>query len=203
MLEKRTIGFSSIRLETVANVATIVVAGLLSVVLIKTYLLPVPSPRMPIQLPATESAAIGTHLAGRLAGVNWKENGRTVVLALSTRCHFCTESAPFFRKLKKKAGKDIKIIGVLPQPVAESESYLKGEGLHVDQVKQVTLASIGVNGTPTILLLDANGTVTGSWVGKLQPEDEDRVLAAILGPRSAGLSRRGEPVRRASFAYAW
>ncbi len=191
MLRKWTMSrFSSVKIETVANVATIFVAGLLSVVLIKTYLLPAPSSRGTLAPPSSEVAAVGTHLADQLPGVNWRENGQTVVLALSTHCHFCTESAPFFRKLSEKAGKNVKIVGVLPQPVAEGESYLNGNRVHVDQVKQISLANIGVSGTPTILLLDAHGVVTRSWVGKLQPQEEDQVLTVILGPQSATLGTR-------------
>jgi len=54
----------------------------------------------------------------------------------------------------------------------------------VDQVRQVSLGTIGVRGTPTILLVDGKGVVTKLWTGKLQAQAEDEVLAALRGVRS-------------------
>ena len=178
-------GFWSTKIETLANLATIFVAALLSVVLLRFYFLPRPWVSAPLATASAEHTSLRTNLTDRLPGVDWMKNGRTIVLALSTRCHFCTESAPFFRKLREKAGKNVKIVGAFPQPVAEAELYLKGEGVHVDQVKQITLANIGVSGTPTVLLLDSAGIVTNSWVGKLQPVEEDQVLTTVVGSHSA------------------
>lgn len=166
------------KLETASNVATIIVAALLSAVLIKVYLLPTPVPRrraLPEQIKA------GASLKARLAGVDWQKNGRTLVLAISTQCHFCNDSAPFFRKLAVEAGKDVKLLAVLPQPVTEARQYLAGEGVHVDQIKQAALGTIGVRGTPTMLLVDEAGTVTNVWVGELQPDRQNQVLSVLTG----------------------
>ena len=70
-------------------------------------------------------------------------------------------------------------MAVLPQPVPESEQYLSGEGVHVDQVKQATMSGLGVRGTPTMLLVNGAGVVTKIWVGKIQPEQEQQVLTAL------------------------
>ena len=164
------------KIETTANVATIGVAVLLSAVLIKVYLLPAPSPRTP---QAATAAAVGADLKSRLPGVDWRKNGRTLVLAISTQCHFCKDSTPFYRKLQEQVGKSLKTVAVLPQPVAEAERYLDGEGVHVDQVKQATMGDIGVQGTPTMLLVNSAGVVIKTWVGKIQPEQEQEVLAAL------------------------
>jgi len=164
------------KIETVANVATIGVAVLLSTVLVKVYLLPAPAPRTPWSATA---AAAGTDLKSRLPGVDWRKNGRTLVLAISTQCHFCKDSTPFYRKLQEQAGKGLKTVAVLPQPVADAERYLNSEGVHVDQVKQATMSDIGVQGTPAMLLVNSAGVVTKTWVGKIQPEQEQEVLAAL------------------------
>src|ERR1017187_6206610 len=129
--------FKLVKIEAVANVATIVVAGLLSVVLVKEYLLPTsPSSRNPAAVAAVEPAAVGTNLKDQLPGVDWSRNGRTLVLAISTHCHFCTESAPFFGRLKEEAGRSVKIVALMPEPVGEGASYLKAKGVSVDQIKQ-------------------------------------------------------------------
>jgi hypothetical protein len=164
------------KIETTANVATVAVAALLSAVLIKVYLLPAPAPRSPQGL---AEMGVGTNLNSRVPGVDWRKNGRTLVLAISTQCQFCKESTPFYRKLQEQVGRNLKTVAVLPQPVAEAEEYLNREGVRVDQVKQATMANIGVRGTPTMLLVNSAGVVTKVWVGKIQPEREQEVLAAL------------------------
>jgi len=142
------------KIEAVANIATIGVAALLSAVLVKAYLLPAKAQRPP---QALADAGVGTSLKARLPGVDWGKNGRTLVLAISTECHFCKESTPFYRKLQGQVGKSLKTVAVLPQPVAEAQEYLKGEGVHVDQVEQASMAGVGIRGTPTMLLVNGAG----------------------------------------------
>jgi thioredoxin-related protein len=48
--------------------------------------------------------------------------------------------------------------------------------LAADDVKQLPLEVIGVRGTPTLLLIDKQGAVKESWVGKLPPDKETEVL---------------------------
>jgi len=76
-------------------------------------------------------------------------------------------------------GRSLKTVAVLPQPVSEAERFLKDEGVHADQVKQVSMGAIGVRGTPTMLLVNSAGVVTKVWAGKIQPEQEQEVLAAL------------------------
>ncbi len=166
------------KIETVANIATIGVAVLLSAALIKVYFVPAGPSHPP---PTVAAATVGTNVKSRLPGVDWNKNGRTLVLAISTRCHFCTESVPFFRRLQKEAGRSVRILAVLPQPVAEAEEYLKGQDVHVDQVRQADLGAIGIHGTPTMLLVNSGGAVTKVWTGKLQPKEQDQVLSVLRG----------------------
>lgn len=157
------------KIETMSNIGTIVVAAVLSAVLVKVYLLPAPAGRLAQTAPSMPAASAGTLLKGRIPGVDWSKNGRTLVLAISTTCHFCKDSEPFYRRLQQEVGKGLKTVAVLPQPVDEAEQYLNGAGLHVDQVKQAVLGGIGVRGTPTMLLVNSAGIVT-----KVGPESSRR-----------------------------
>ena len=161
--------------EVAANVAVIGVAVLLSAALIKVFFLPPRSQSIPRAL---DAVAAGTSLKDRISGVDWKKNGRTLVLAISTKCHFCTESTPFYRKVQEEL-KTLRTIAVLPQPADEAERYLKDEGVRAARVKQTSLGDIGVQGTPTLLLVNGAGVVTNVWVGRLQPEQEQEVLVAL------------------------
>ncbi len=169
----------SSKLETASNISTIVVAVLLSVVLVKAYLVPASSsPARPVQ-PARAGVAIGTSLKNQLSGLDWSKNGRTLVLAISTTCHFCKDSEPFYRRIRQEVGVGVKMVAVLPQPQAEAEQYLNTAGVKVDQVKQLSLETIGVRGTPTMLLVDDKGVVIRVWAGRLPSGEEDQVLGVL------------------------
>ena len=163
--------------EVTANVAIVLVAALLAVVLVKNYLL---KPAAPAAAPPPKIAA-GTKLS--LPGVNWSGNKRTLVLALSSNCHFCSESAEFYRRLNHETSNrgDARLLAVLPQETGEGRAYLEKLGVTVDEVRQASLDSIGVVGTPTLLLVNDEGSVTASWVGKLPSAKEGEVLDALLG----------------------
>jgi thiol-disulfide isomerase/thioredoxin len=169
------------KLQNVANIATIVVSVLLSVVLTKVFLIPQAGPP-----PRRAQPLVGLNMKQSLPGVDWAGNKRTLVLALSTKCHFCTESAPFFQRIQKEAAKNVKMLAVLPQAVDGGRKYLEGEGVHVDDVEQAQLSTIGVTGTPTLLPVDGAGKVADVWQGKLQPDDEEKVIATLRD----GASRR-------------
>jgi thioredoxin-related protein len=113
-----------------------------------------------------------------LANTNWAEKEQTLVLVLQKTCHFCQESMPFYKKLTeiaKTRGKT-KVVAVFPDPLDDSTQYLNRQSVIVDEIKQSGLTDIKVRGTPTILLVDKDGKIQNSWIGKLPPEKEFEVL---------------------------
>lgn len=160
------------RIELLANIAIIVVALVLGGVLVKKYLLPGESA-------GTPPAAIqpGTQLS--LAGTDWAQSDQTLLLVLSDTCHYCTNSAGFYKRLvqEKTTRGGPRLIAVLPQDTEKGKAYLSKLGVSVDEVKQSALDAVGVQGTPTLILLDKAGKVTGSWVGQLPAEKETEVLS--------------------------
>jgi len=171
---------SATKLETITNITTTAVGLLLALVLIKVYILPSAVQRL-ARAPLSPSPQIGagTNLSNMLPGVDFRQNGRTLVLAISTACHFCKESEPFYRRLRDEVGKGLKLVAVLPQPATEAEQYLKEQGIRVDQVQHVSLDDVGVRGTPTMLLVNEKGTVTRVWVGKIRDEEQAEVLSVL------------------------
>jgi thioredoxin-related protein len=165
-------GNLSRRLEVAANVAIIVVAVLVCFVVVKTYLLG--GPARPQQ--QAQSPAIGSKVS--VPDVDWGKNGRTLVLVLQKGCHFCAESASFYQRLvRDTAGREgLRLVAVLPQKVEEGKQYLNDLGIRIDEVRQASSNDLGVQGTPTLLLVDNSGAVTESWVGKLPPDKEAEVL---------------------------
>ena len=158
-------------IELTTNIAIITVAVLLSVVLVKNYLLS--GPKAPEALPTVPT---GTKLS--LQDVNWAANKRTLLMVLSDTCRYCTESADFYKKLAQERAKhdDVRMVAVLPQDVEAGKTYLNKLGVTVDEVRQSPLEAVGARATPTLIFVDDKGVVTGSWVGKLPAENEAQVL---------------------------
>jgi len=171
------------RVELLANIAIIVVAILLGGTLVYRYLRPAsPAPT------SVERVQVkpGTKLS--LSGVDWGKGDRTLLLVLSTTCRFCTESAPFYQRLAQEKAKNggVSLIAVLPQSIGESQKYLTGLGVSVDDIRQAPPDAVKAVATPTLIMVDRTGSVTQSWVGKLPAEKEVEVLSRLLGGRLGG-----------------
>ena len=158
-----------------ANVAIILVAILLGIVLINRYVI---APPVQNSVSAGVANQPPSNAKIRVDGVDWTKKHTTLVFANTSTCHFCTESAPFYRQLAG-AHEGTQLIAVLPQPVTEGRRYINGLGLEVDDVLQAPLNSINVSGTPTLLLVNRDGDVMGTWVGRLPADQEAEVLTQL------------------------
>lgn len=183
-------------IEIATNVSIILVALIGATVLVKNYLLRSPAPafkqietsnlpggppgqRAGNNATAKPGPAEGTQVS--LQGVSWGQSNKSVVLALSDQCHFCTESAPFYQKLTTELAqrRDVQVIAVFPQRVGDGKQYLGKLGVPISDVRQAAFDSLGVRGTPTLMIVDRNGKVEQSWVGRLSPDKESEVLARL------------------------
>lgn len=170
------------KIQTISNVAIIIVALMFGGVLVKSYLLPASQQPAAVE---NEDVKVGTKLS--LPDVDWSKSDKNLVLVLSTSCHFCSESTPFYQKLaqmKTGRGNDARLIAVMPQTVSEAQAYLSEHHISVDEVRQANLDTVNVRGTPTLVLVDRNGTVVDSWKGKLPPEKETEVARRMFGENS-------------------
>lgn len=71
-------------------------------------------------------------------------------------------------------------MAVFLQNEATGTKYLDSYNVKVDKVVSGALDGIGVSGTPTLLLVDENGMVTDAWIGRLDKEKENDVIAKLL-----------------------
>lgn len=126
-----------------------------------------------------KESMIGTRVS--LPEVDWAGSGHTLILALQSRCKFCTESAPFYRQLveKQSSQSKLQLIAVFSEPVNNAKTYIESLGVGIDRIVQAPLSSIGVAGTPTILLVDSDGIVTDAWRGRLDGSREREILARL------------------------
>lgn len=158
------------QLELAANVGVIIVALAIVVTLFRNSRGDQSQPHQTI--------SIGSKLA--VKDTSWRSNGRSIVLALSTTCHFCKESSGFYQKVVRLAQQQhLHTIAVFPQPIPEAQAYLSKQGFTVDEIKQAELSSLSIGGTPTLLLVDDSGSVRNVWIGKLSAEKEKELLAKL------------------------
>jgi thioredoxin-related protein len=158
------------KIEVGANVAIIIVALAIVVVFARSY-----------KSNQSQPHQIGTGTQFGLKDMSGQGNDKSMVLVLSTTCHFCSESAGFYRALVGHCQRQhVRTVAVFPQPTNAAQSYLADKGVAVDEVRQSSLSNIEVTGTPTLLLIDKKGIVQSVWVGKLS-EDREREILAKLG----------------------
>lgn len=163
------------RVELLANVAIIIVALLICGVLVKRYV---------IGSPADENRSIKQVKAGTsisLPDVDWTASRQTLLLVLSRGCHFCSDSAPFYQRLAQKtsADNDVRLIAVFPHGVDEGRQYLNELRVSIPDVRQASLALLGVTGTPMLILVNDSGVVESTWVGQLPPDQETEILSRL------------------------
>jgi len=185
----------AIRVQVAAHISIILVSLIGAIVLVKNHLLRPPAeraaePKLATPNSAREASAYvppkppaaisqGTRLS--VDGVDWGSTSKTIVLALSSKCQFCTESAPFYQRLATALNerKDVRLIAVFPQDVSEGKKYLEDLKVPVTEVKQAYLSTMGVRGTPTLIIVNSSGVVEESWVGRLTAEKQTEVLNHI------------------------
>jgi thioredoxin-related protein len=158
------------KLEMFANAAIIIVA--ISVIGVFGYGWLKPSmPPKQIEIGSTVSLP-DTVLAKK----------QTLLVVLQKGCRFCSESSPFYRKLAESVKNNPKtnLIAVLPTDIETSKKYLNETGVQIDEIKQLGLDKLQVQGTPTLILLDQEAKVIESWVGKLPAEVEAEVIQKVL-----------------------
>jgi|SRR6185369_12311758 len=164
-------------LEMGANAAIILAAILFSVVLAKVYLGRAPNKKDQPSPPLVTQKLVQKGDVLNLPKVDWR-NGQTLLLALSTSCRFCTDSAPFYRRLMKDHG-ETRLVALFPQENGEGETYLSSLGIKVDEVEQASFADLGISGTPTLILVDSGGKVIRKWEGALTPTTESEVIGQL------------------------
>jgi hypothetical protein len=167
------------RLEKASNIAVIIAATVVAVTTIYGRLRP-PAAGVateqfakqytgkPLPLPGIQGAAV-----------------TTLVLFASVNCHYCAESVPFYRRLaelRSGSSGQLRLVTAFPQArqtADETARYFSEKGITLDAVEPIAFPAIGVNGTPTLALVDRSGTVKAVWVGKLSAEKEAEVLLQI------------------------
>ena len=112
------------RLEIVANILIIVLAIAIGSVLVQKYFFSSAAVNQQTRMQPTIGAKLD------VSGVNFSGQSKTLVLALQTGCHFCNESASFYKRIiENTQNKNIKLVAVFPSSIEESSKHLNELGL--------------------------------------------------------------------------
>ena len=171
-------------LDTVANIAIILVCAIAAAVLVRNQFFPPRAPGAPPQAEKGETYA-------QLKGVVPAGSSRALVVAVQPGCHFCNESMPFYKHLldqRNSQASKVKFVAVVPandkpedakKLVDDEQQKFASAGAQPDSMANVDFNAIKVPGTPTLMLVDNNGKILNVWVGKLDPSVEKEVLKTL------------------------
>ena len=162
-------------LGVTTNIVVVVFAVVASFALVKNYFAP---------QNANTSAAIRKGSAfPQIAGTDYKQTPRTLILALNVDCRYCTRSVPFYNSLaeaqQENRGQFNIVAAFINNDAALVRSYAEEKQLSVQTIAGVDLDKLGIHMTPTIVLVDNRGNVLDSWRGALQPDGEREVFNAL------------------------
>ena len=162
--------------ELLANIAIIVVAILLCFVVAKRFVL---SPKESNSAAEFKEVSAGEKIS--LPDVDWTNSDKTLLVVIEKGCHFCSDSAAFYRRLVQETTgrKNVKLVAVFPHGVDQGKEYLNGLGVQITELRQASFNSIKVRGTPTLILVNNAGVVTDTWLGQLPPDKESELLSRL------------------------
>lgn len=155
----------------ILNIAILLVALALTGLLVRKFFF---QPQNPNYLLTTNARL-------RISGINWADSDRTVLVALSKECKYCSASANFYRRLAAglASQRNTRLLAVFSEKESEAEAYLKQLEVPVRELRYVSLSSLGIKSVPTIALVDKDGVVTYMWAGKLPPLEEKGLMSRL------------------------
>jgi hypothetical protein len=113
-----------------------------------------------------------------LPNVDYAGAPKTLLIAMNTRCHFCTESIPFYNSLVERHS-GTRVLAVFPNDEGEVKEYARQQRLRLETVGGVDFRALQIESTPTMILIGDDGKILDFWIGKLSAANEARVTAAV------------------------
>ena len=114
--------------------------------------------------------------------IDFSDASRTLLVVLQRPCRYCDDSMPFYRRLDARAPgrNDVRIAVVAPPRNRGIGDYLASEGFEPDAVVFADPERFPASGTPTLMVVDGDGSLTYSWVGLLDAGQEAEVLDVLF-----------------------
>jgi hypothetical protein len=174
------------KLDTAANIATVLVAIAVGGVIAQRY-------RTPSLPTGPNSYAVGEDIS-QAVPVDFGVAERTAVIAVQEGCHFCEESMPFYRRLiteRNRRKSDVRIVFAAPVRDTTIQASLASKGVMPDSVVHVEAGSkFRITATPTLLVADRAGRVTSEMVGELAPDQQQETMDKLFRTDRSTLNRQ-------------
>ena len=157
----------------ILNIAIVLVALVLSGLLVRKFFFQ--------RSPQSPNYQLTTNAKLRVNGINWADSDRTLLLALSKECKYCSASAEFYRRLAAGIASqtNTRLLAVFSEKESEAEAYLKRLEVPIRELRYVSFSSLGIKSVPTLAIVNRDGVVTYMWVGKLPPLEEKGVMSKL------------------------
>jgi len=117
----------------------------------------------------------------RLPGAEWQSAPVSVLLQISSTCHYCNESMPFYRQLmaaRSAASAKVPVIVASADAVAVMQKHLEDQQVSVDKVLHSRLEGFDTV-TPTVYIVDSKGMVKRVFVGELDSSGQKELLSIV------------------------
>lgn len=121
----------------------------------------------------------GKYLAGTIFASKWPDDEITTVLFLSTSCHYCDASMPFYKQIITHATGHTHVVAVFPQMVNEAKQHLANFGVPIEDVRQLDFSKFGITGTPTLVIARRDSKVDTTRIGLLNADQQKDVLVRL------------------------
>ena len=124
--------------------------------------------------------AKGTRISDT-ADLNFGSARRTLILITASKCHFCQDSMPFYKRLTSRAHKlGIRVLGLSAENLDTHREFLAHNGIYTDGVASASLNKVNFHGTPTLIEVDNKGIVITSWEGAVVPAKEPALESSLI-----------------------
>lgn len=124
-------------------------------------------------------AARGLSSLAQFRQHEWRQDGQTLVLALSVQCQECLQSYGFYKELSKAAPGKFDMIAAFDDDPEEGQRRLRALDIAVQQVALVPKQALGIDATPALLLVDGRGFIKQRWIGLLNSLQRNEVASSL------------------------
>jgi hypothetical protein len=177
------------KLDRAANLAILVVCGLLAIHLAKRlYGEFTPDPRVGDRMRAETRATKATvglapgDVIADTPDLRLANSAKTIILVTMSSCRFCTDSMPFYRRLSESARqRRVQVVAAAAEHPRLNETYLSINGVTVERIVSASDNKIITSGTPTLVLVERSVKILKVWRGRL-PKAEEQVMRAVAEP---------------------
>ena len=111
-----------------------------------------------------------------------------LLLFVSSTCHFCDESMPFYQKMLQADGiGNRRVVIAGREEISSLRSHLQEKGLPLDRAEFIQVAedsAFKANLTPSLFLVASDRLVEQAWIGKMKPDGQETLLNWLAHPKA-------------------